>query len=486
MNVSVGEKEQMLMRKQVEEFIQKQELLTKGEHVLTAVSGGADSTCLLYLLIQMREDWDLEVRAVHVNHGLRGKEADRDADFTKAFCKEYEVPCSIRRVPVRETAGAYGLSLEEAARSLRYQVLKEEACSWERESGKTVKIAVAHHGDDNAETILHNLFRGSGLRGLGGIRPVRENIIRPLLTVTRREILTYLKQEGICFCTDSSNQWESCTRNKLRLKVMPLICAQVNERASEHILQASERVHQADEYLEHQAKLWLEQYGVREYDTEGRASGERTGADARQLYREPEIIQTYVIRQLILELAGSRKDITSIHVEALRQLLYKQAGKQVDLPDGLMGRRTYDNLWIERTTHSIDKRTQHGAGDGICREEKAPSVEFEVFSYEKGMEIPQNQYTKWFDYDKIKGALSVRTRQRGDYFLLPGGGHKTIKAYLIDEKVPAEQRDNVFLLAEGSHILWIIGRRISEAYKVTAETKRILQVHISGGKEDGR
>ena len=151
----------------------------------------------------------------------------------------------------------------------------------------------------------------------------------------------------------------------------------------------------------------------------------------------------------------------------------------MDLPDGLIGRRTYDNLWIERAAYT-------GAEAHRCQMEQAPSVEIKEFSYEKGMEIPQNQYTKWFDYDKIKGALSVRTRQTGDYFLLPGGGHKTIKAYLIDEKVPAKQRDKVLLLAEGSHILWIIGRRISEAYKVTNETKRILQVHISGGKEHGR
>ena len=171
-------------------------------------------------------------------------------------------------------------------------------------------------------------------------------------------------------------------------------------------------------------------------------------------------------------MAGSWKDIASIHVENARELLEKQAGKQADLPCGLMARRTYDYLWVEQK--------------GQMKSFQPPKAEFKTFSDEKGMEIPQNRYTKWFDYDKIKSGLSVRTRQAGDYFVLPGGGRKTIKSYFIDEKIPAMLRDGVFLLAEGSHVLWVIGRRISEAYKVTDRTKRILQVHVSGGNEDGR
>ncbi len=250
---------------------------------------------------------------------------------------------------------------------------------------------------------------------------------------------------------------------------MPLICSQINGRAPEHILQAAQRLSQADEYLEGRALLWLKQYGAWEKD-EGQVI--RAGADAGKLSREEPIIQTYVIRQLIRGMAGSWKDIASIHVENARELLEKQAGKQADLPCGLMARRTYDYLWVEQK--------------GQMKSFQPPKAEFKTFSYEKGMEIPQNRYTKWFDYDKIKSGLSVRTRQAGDYFVLPGGGRKTIKSYFIDEKIPAMLRDGVFLLAEGSHVLWVIGRRISEAYKVTDRTKRILQVHVSGGNEDGR
>ena len=457
------------MRRRVEEFIRKQALFGRGSRVLAAVSGGADSVCLLYLLAQIREEWELELRALHVNHGIRGEEACRDEAFTRELCQRLSVPCKVCRADAVSYAREQGLSLEEGARKLRYEALEEEASCWERQEGGPVKVAVAHHGDDNVETILHNLFRGSGLKGLGGIRPRRGRIIRPLLTVTRKEILSYIEENHLSYCEDSTNASEDYTRNKLRHQVMPLICSQINERAPEHILQAAQRLSQADEYLEGQALLWLKQYGAWEKD-EGQVI--RAGADAGKLSREEPIIQTYVIRQLIRGMTGSWKDITSIHVENARELLEKQAGKQADLPYGLMARRTYDYLWVEQK--------------GQMKSFQPPKAEFKTFSYEKGMEIPQNRYTKWFDYDKIKSGLSVRTRQAGDYFVLPGGGRKTIKSYFIDEKIPAMLRDGVFLLAEGSHVLWVIGRRISEAYKVTDRTKRILQVHVSGGNEDGR
>ncbi len=475
------------MRKQTEDFIRKQALFEPGSQILVAVSGGADSVCLLYLLCQIREEWDLELRGFHIHHGLRGQEADRDERFAANLCKSLQVPYGFRHVDVKTLVQETGLSCEEAARNLRYQVLEEEAKKWEMESGRPVKIAVAHHGDDNAETILHNLFRGSGLKGLGGIPPIRGRIIRPLLGTGRKEILNYIEAEGVSYCQDSTNQLEAYTRNRLRHNIIPLICSQVNERGLEHILQAAKRISQADVYLEGQADLWLKQYGVAEPKQE--EPSQRAGADKHMLLKEPVIIQTYVIRQMIRKLSGSGKDITSIHVESVRELLEKQPGKQADLPYNLTARGTYDYLWIERRKYGEPRQNKvfgKAGGEANIKKSQAPNAEFQLFSYEKGMEIPQNRYTKWFDYDTIKDTLSVRTRQAGDYFILPGGGRKTIKSYFIDEKVPASQRDSVYLLADGGHILWIIGMRISEGCKVTAKTKKILQVHISGGNEDGR
>ncbi len=195
------------------------------------------------------------------------------------------------------------------------------------------------------------------------------------------------------------------------------------------------------------------------------------GADAEKLKNEPEILQTYVIKQMMGRAAGRTKDLGEVHVEAVRRLLRGQVGKRMDLPYGLTARRGYTMLWVEKGGKAREKNVQ---------EERIslPKLEIKVFSYEKAMEIPQNQYTKWFDCDRIKGTLSVRTRQTGDYFFLSGGGKKTIKSYMVDEKIPAGLRGRIPLLADGSHILWIIGKRISEGCKVTEKTKTILQVHV--------
>lgn len=486
------------VKKQVETFIREQGLLAAGDRILVAVSGGADSVCLLHLLAKLRKSWGWQLRAVHVNHQLRPGEAQRDEAFVKAYCIKYSVEYCCQSVDVKGLVCARGLSEEEAGRNLRYQVFEEEARRWEQEDGTgkvdLVKIAVAHHRDDQAETVLFHLFRGSGLKGLGGIPAVRGRVIRPLLSVGREEILSYLKEEGLEFCQDSTNFSEEYTRNRIRQEILPAIEAAVNERAADHIVQAAQKMRQADLYLASQAERWLKKYGVQEEDkksngfmgeggkqllqrgTDGKpflcaeADGKsllRAGADVKLLVKEEEIFQTYIIRQMMAWLSGAAKDVTNAHVEAVRSLLGKSVGKQVDLPYGLRARRSYDKLWLEKTGKPEEK------GEIFL-----PELEIKEFSYEKGMEIPQNQYTKWLDCDKIKGALSVRTRQTGDYFFLPGGGRKSIKAYMVDEKIPASLRKRIPLLADGNHILWIIGRRISEGCKVTDETKRVLQVHV--------
>lgn len=457
------------VRKRVETFIREQGLLAPGDRILVAVSGGADSVCLLHLLTELRKNWGWQLRAVHVNHQIRPGEAERDEAFVKAYCTRCSVEYCCQSVDVKGLVRDGGLSEEEAGRTLRYQVFEEEARRWEQEYRQgeeaAVKIAVAHHRDDQAETVLFHLFRGSGLKGLGGIPAVRGRVIRPLLSVGRQEILSYLREEGLEFCQDSTNFSEEYTRNRIRQEILPMIEAKVNVQAAGHIVQAAKKMRQADLYLAGQAERWLKKYGVQEgTEAEPRL---RAGADAKVFAKEEEIIQTYIIRQMIVWLSGAEKDVTNAHVEAVRALLGKPVGKQVDLPYGLRARRSYHKLWLEKKGKA-----------GKKGEISLPKLEMKVFSYEKGMEIPQNQYTKWLDCDKIKGALSVRTRQTGDYFFLPGGGRKSIKAYMIDEKIPASLRERILLLADGNHILWIIGKRISEGCKVTDGTKRILQVHV--------
>lgn len=458
------------MYRTILDYIRRNRLFAPGDRVIVALSGGADSVCLLVVLNELKEELGLELKAVHVHHGLRGKEADRDRDYSRDLSARLGVSFSCVQVDAALYAGEHGMSVEEAGRHLRYQIFEKERLDF---SG--TKIAVAHHRDDQAETILYNLFRGTGLKGLGGMRPLRDRIVRPLLCVGREEILAYLEEKSISYCEDSTNAQTDYVRNRIRRRILPEIREEVNRRAGENILHAGEMAAQADAYLEKQAEKILKARGVGEME----ASGLRPacGIDAAVLLAEDNIIRNYVIRRMIRSVNESMKDITMTHVESAAALLFGSDRRQVDLPCGLIAVRTNGELWIKRKEQEepVDKE----------RDFLLPELDFKTFPYKKGQEIPKNGYTKWFDYDKIKCALSVRYRKTGDYMTLAGGGRKTIKSFMIDEKIPKDEREKIPLVAEGSHVLWVIGYRISEYYKITDDTHTVIQIQFNGGRNDG-
>ena len=469
------------MLKKVRDYMREHEMTAPGDAVIVALSGGADSVCLLMVLKQLATP-EFLLRAVHVHHGIRGAEADRDEAFAQKLCESLSVPLCVAYCHVPAYAAEHGLSEEEAGRILRYQVLEKEAGKWEQElpAGSRGKIALAHHRDDNAETILHHLLRGSGLTGLAGIRPVQGRRIRPLLCVGREEIRAYLEAGHISWCEDSTNQSPDYTRNRIRSQVLPLLKTAVNEQAEEHILQAGQIIGQADAYLRQQAEeIWQEAVCGREEDL--------AAIPLTAFARQPEILKTYLIRHMLDQLHPGWKDIGSRHFTAIAELAGKPVGSRLDLPGGLMARTGYETLEIVRKTErEVSVKTESGADGEIHGRQTVPELHMTVFSRQKDQEIPKNQYTKWFDYDKIKGTLSVRTRRTGDYLILPSGGSKTIARYMIDEKIPKEKREQILLLAEGSHVLWVVGFRISEYYKIEEHTENILQVTCDGGKDYGR
>ena len=258
----------MSLKEKVLSYIRTHNMLAPGQRVVAGLSGGADSVCLLSLLADLREEYSLELRAVHVHHGLRGEEADRDAAFSRELCRSLGVPFSLAFVNVKEEAGKRRISEEEAGRILRYQVFEREAGRWEQElrrektaepagsQPESVKIAVAHHGDDSAETILYQLFRGSGLKGLSGIPPARGNIIRPLLCAERREIIAYLEEKGLPFVTDSTNLENDYARNKIRNQILPMAVQEINQGAADHIRRAGELIGEADRFFDGLPKCW--------------------------------------------------------------------------------------------------------------------------------------------------------------------------------------------------------------------------------------
>jgi tRNA(Ile)-lysidine synthase len=463
-------KEGGLMYKTILEFIRRNRLLLPGDRVIVAFSGGADSVCLLVILNELKDELGISLKAVHVHHGLRGQEADRDSEYAKELAMSLSLPFSCAHVDVTGYAREHRLSVEEAGRHLRYEILEQERLNF---GGN--KIAVAHHKDDQAETILYHLFRGTGLKGLGGIRPERDRIVRPLLTVGKGEILAYLEEKRISYCEDSTNSHHDYARNRIRGILLPIIKEQINARAADNIIHAGEMAAKADEYLEKQAQGILKEWGSLEWDENDTLISSKI--QTKGLISEEDILITYVIRAMIRMVLGSMKDISMIHVESTKALLDSPAGKQINLPGGVIAYKGLDSLWIK------NKNKKEAVDNPL--ENILPNVDFKIFPYKKGQEIPENGYTKWFDYDKIKCALSVRYRQTGDYMTLTGGGRKTVKAFMIDEKIPKEDREKIPLIVEGSHVLWVIGYRISEYYKITDDTHTVIQMQLDGGKDNG-
>jgi tRNA(Ile)-lysidine synthase len=458
----------------VKQYIKENKLLEERDSVILGVSGGADSVCLLVVLYELSKIMALKLTAVHIHHGIRGEDALSDYLYVERLCKNFGIEFIGFHFDVVRMAKDEKLTVEEAGRKVRYEtfekVLKEKNAD---------KIAVAHNRNDNAETILLNLFRGSGITGLTGIKPCRGNIIRPLLFADRKEIEDYLNSRNIEYRTDVTNNDTRYIRNKIRMDILPAVRSGVNSQAVGHIIDLSAQLNEVENYLDAQTD---KKYHFIVKDTE---SGKEL--NYKELGILDGVIKKRIIRKALEEISGKLKDITKVHIEDILELFDKEVGKQISLPYGIVAKRTYDSVLlchnkIDRENESysinIDK-----AGTYILPDGGSISFSINNISLE---EIAEDLYTKYFDYDKIEYVLSLRTRLEGDYLTIDSFNHiKKLKSYFIDNKIPKEDRANILLLADGSHILWVIGHRISNAYKVTERTTRVLKVHFDGGNNAG-
>ena len=451
------------MKKKVLEFIRKNKLVKKGNSVVLGVSGGADSICMLKLLSDLQKRLGISLYVLHINHMIRGEEADQDAAFVKKICTKFKVPHRVINVDVPALAEREGLSEEEVGRYVRY----DEFSKYAYEVGAT-KIAVAHNSNDNAETVLMNLARGTGIKGLGGIPPKREmedangnvvEVIRPILCLSRKEIEYYLKENEIEYRNDSTNDSTDYTRNKIRLEIMPLL-ENINDNAMQNITNASNELADTSDYIEKDVDEAYEEF-VTEEDGKLFLSDESFAIDP--------IVLTGVIRKMIENIAGKLKDITRIHVGDVVSLSEKQVGKKIDLPYSIVAEREYEGISMFSESNETESETKN----------KEVIISFEEDDFDR-TSIEELKYTKWLDYDKIDDVV-VRTRQKGDYIVIDGdGATKKLKKYFIDEKIPRRERDEVLLVADGNHILWVVGYRISEDVKVTPDTKKVVKLEYKG------
>lgn len=453
----------------------------KGALIIAGVSGGADSVAMLLVLHELQDEFGYELTVCHVEHGIRGQDSRDDAAFTSDLCKRLGVKCEVFSVDAPAAARSDHRSLEEAARLLRNKALDNlKTRSYLECPGRRVYIAVAHHLEDQAETMLLHISRGAGLHGAAGLALCSGGKIRPLLFVTRRMIEDYLKKAGQPYRTDSTNSDLSNPRNRLRHDVIPVL-EDLRNNSLRHFADTAESLHEAAEYIDLESKNILFKA---ECD------------DCPALDRKKVINLTtsdFMLREVTRAFLAEHMpyhghDIDRIHLIKAAELYRSHSGTSLFLPGGFRLAVSGDYIYLLKAS-AMENYGDYPLAPGIsfsipCLETGEISrfkagngcISFSLKEYDGG-EIPDDCYTKVFDYDKINRNLTVRNRETGDMVCVSADRHhKKLKDILIDKKVPRDLRDKLPLVAAGEEILWIVGIRRGESFRVGPDTRRILVI----------
>ena len=483
----------MLNLETLSQFIKSNDLIEKEDVIVIGVSGGADSICLLHILNELKKALEIRLFVVHINHGIRGEEALRDENFVREFCEKLNVKFFKFRYDIPEMSRKMKISEEEAGRKVRYESfykIADKIAKQEYDINR-IKIAVAHNKNDNAETVLHNLSRGSGISGLKGIGVKSERIIRPLIAFTRDEIEEYLSMNKIPYKTDSTNLRNDYTRNILRNEVFPILKNNVNSNVINNFYKSSRIIEEADEYFENIAREFCD----RNLQKRDEAS---FALDKGELLALPHIIAGYIIRhslrEVLREYGFGIRDIGMIHIEDVLNLAKTENGKKIDLKYCIKVYNEYRDIVFVKRTNEKSNNTISKVRYNIINE----------FNIEN---IPKEKLRKWFDFDKVMETIvkysgesvivksgtdeeelflyiSVRSIETGDFISI-AQGRKSIKKLMTDEKIPARLRSEYNVFAIGQDVLWILSgggvsglNRIGSLYKVDESTKRILEIEI--------
>ncbi len=433
--------------------IDKEQLLTQGDGVVVALSGGADSVALAEMLMALQPTYGLKLVAVHVNHLLRGEAAEADAKWVAKWCAEKDLPLEVFREDVADYARRHKLSVEQAGRDVRYRCFEEI-----RQAYGFQKIASGHHKNDVTESFFLNLFRGAGITGLSSIAYRKGNRIRPLLDVTKAEINAYLDAKGIAYCTDHTNDENDYTRNKIRNVLLPQLRAAFNPNIDETIGHTVALMKGEEAFWSEHISNVLNQISKVD-EAQNYVMIEREGfarCHRAEKYR--------LLRACIERLEGSLKDIS---YGALTEVLeLDETGKQKPLSGAYTAYLTAEHLYVAKSDVALYQRSDYRlAVSRIARNawsgKTASKCEIAV------------------DADAVVGALSIRYRQNGDSFIPLGmTGRKKLKDFFIDEKVPREKRDTIPLVCDDEKILWVFGMRQDARSKVCKKTENILIIRL--------
>ena len=428
-----------MLVKKVKEFIEKEDLFSKQDKILVALSGGADSVALTRILITL----GYHCEAAHCNFELRGEESDRDEDFVRNFCRSLNIKCHSIHFETRRYAAQQSISIEMAARELRYnwfsKICEESDCQ---------VVAVAHHKDDSVETMLLNLIRGTGINGLLGIRPKNGNVVRPLLCASRQEVVEYLHRMNQTYVTDSTNLEDEYTRNKIRLNLLPLM-EEINPSVKDGLVKTAS-------YLNDISKVY--QQAIKESIDRIFITPEKE-ISIEKLMNEPA-------PQALLFEVLSPLGFNSTQVEEVYGSLNGQPGKRF-ISSQWQVVKDRELLLIEKVKTANDK----------------PQIIFEEVLLTKEFVIPKDKNTACFDANKFKGIISIRKWEKGDYFI-PFGmkGKKLVSDFMTDSKFSLLKKEQQWVLSCNDQIAWLIGERTDNRFRIDDSTQKVIIAKL--GKQE--
>lgn len=441
----------------VEQYCKQENLLVPGGVVLAALSGGADSVCLLYLLKQLQPKWGFHLAAAHLHHGLRGDEAEADLVFSRELCQMLHIPFYERREDVAAAAKRQKCSVETAGRQLRYAFLNDAAKQFAAETktdAADIRIATAHHKNDQAETVLMHLLRGSGVRGLAGIPPKRDCVIRPLLCLTREEIETYLAKNKLSYQTDSTNFCSDMTRNKIRLELLPLLKREYNDEIVDTLCRTAEIMRRQETEQERSAASFYEQYVAAD-------EGENSVSVHALRALKPNVLYAVLCRMANGELQWR-------HMRAIQNLLAQnQTGSRVSLSQNQTASIAYGELHIGteeeekseflyslRPGETIAlKELGYTAGAAWVADGEEPNPSVHIMPYHGE-------------------PIQIRGRRQGDT-IYTGGRTQRIKQMMMDAKIPRHKREQIPVVQVGDDVVWVYGLRHADTPQSSAKKIKI-------------
>ncbi len=444
------------------EFISHYKLINPGEKLLVAFSGGPDSVFMLHFLYKFRIKYKVDLAAVHFNHLLRGKESDKDEEFAIKFCDDYKIPMVSKKINVQSFAKKNKMSLEEAARNLRYYYL-ETICR----KLKCDKIVTAHNQSDNTETVLLNIFSGTGLNGFAGIPVVRNNIIRPLLSLSKKEIVDYLKNMKIPYRIDSSNLKSDFKRNFLRNKIIPALKKNLNPSIDQSVFRSSKILESA---LPEIRKL-VEKKSNRYFDFDN----DRLTIDINLFEDFEEGIAGDALLKAVRQKFSI--DLGYNDYSKLFRLALQHKGKSVQLGAGVRAIKEDGFILLKKETAQKRKSIV----------ELLPDSETELFGKTVGIEkckrtdirINNKRDVEFVNADKLQGMFILRKWKKGDRFIPLGmNNFKKVSDFLTDSKVSSVDKENQLVLTNRNNIVWIVGLRIDDRFKINLHTKKIYKLWV--------